>query len=357
LAGLPAAFTNTPSLGSNGGTTGSVRLVGNSGGGIVTLTVLDGTGTWTMKLPNSVGTAGQALLTDGINTASWGSVSGGAGSGVVASGTAGQIAYYATTTPQVDGNVNANISAGALTLGVAAGTVGQLKLANTTAGVTTLTPGATSAGTLTLPAGTDTLVGKATTDIFTNKTFDTAGSGNSLQIASVVVSANTGTGEMVRKVSPTLTTPTIGVATATSINGLTITASTGTLTLTNSKTLSVSNTMTLTANDGSSVAFGAGGTVAYTIASGTKALATGAIASATCTTAQTSTATGTATTDILQASFNGDPTAVTGYVPLTAGMLTIIAYPTLNTANFKVCNNTTSSITPGAITLNWRVTR
>ena len=98
-------------------------------------------------------------------------------------------------------------------------------------------------------------------------------------------------------------------------------------------------------------------TTTHTIASGSTAMGTSAISSATCATVVTATATNTATTDVLTASFNGDPTAVTGYVPLTAGMLTIIAYPTANTANFKVCNNTTSTITPGAITLNWRVVR
>lgn len=98
-------------------------------------------------------------------------------------------------------------------------------------------------------------------------------------------------------------------------------------------------------------------TITRTIASGAKALATSAISSATCTSAQTDTATGTASTDAIIVSFNGDPTAVTGYVPLTAGMLTIIPYPTTNTVNFKVCNNTGSSITPGAVTINWRVVR
>ncbi len=97
--------------------------------------------------------------------------------------------------------------------------------------------------------------------------------------------------------------------------------------------------------------------VTQTIASGAKALATGAISSATCTSAQTDTATGTATTDTIMATFNGDPTGVTGFVPLTAGMLTIIVYPASNAVNFKVCNNTSGSITPGAITLNWRVVR
>jgi hypothetical protein len=43
----------------------------------------------------------------------------------------------------------------------------------------------------------------------------------------------TGTGHVVRDTGATLTTPTIGVATATSINGLTITASTGTITIPN----------------------------------------------------------------------------------------------------------------------------
>jgi len=94
-----------------------------------------------------------------------------------------------------------------------------------------------------------------------------------------------------------------------------------------------------------------------TIASGTSALGTSAIASATCASVVTTAATGTATTDVVTASFNGDPTAVTGYIPLVAGMLTIVSYPTANNVNFKVCNNTSSSITPGAITLNWRVAR
>lgn len=98
-------------------------------------------------------------------------------------------------------------------------------------------------------------------------------------------------------------------------------------------------------------------TVPQVIASGAKALATGAIGSAACTAAQTATATGVLTTDVITASFNGDPTAVTGYVPLTTGMLTIIVYPVADLVSFKVCNNSSSSITPGAITLNWRVVR
>lgn len=100
---------------------------------------------------------------------------------------------------------------------------------------------------------------------------------------------------------------------------------------------------------------GAGNT--NTIANGTASLGTGAISSGTCASVVTVAATGTATTDDFMADFNADPTGVTGYAPSVNGMLTIIKYPTTNNVNFKVCNNTSSSVTPGAITLNWRVVR
>jgi hypothetical protein len=54
---------------------------------------------------------------------------------------------------------------------------------------------ATASGTLTLPAATDTLVGKATTDILTNKTFDSAGTGNSFSISGVATSRGQYPGE------------------------------------------------------------------------------------------------------------------------------------------------------------------
>jgi hypothetical protein len=101
---------------------------------------------------------------------------------------------------------------------------------------------------------------------------------------------------------------------------------------------------------------GPAGSVAA-IASGTAALGTSAVASGACAAAVTSTATGVLSTDNIEADFNADPTATTGYSPTPAGMLTIIKYPSANAVSFKVCNNTGTTITPGAITLNWRVLR
>lgn len=81
-----------------------------------------------------------------------------------------------------------------------------------------------------------------------------------------VISDETGSGSLVFASSPTLITPTLGIATATSINKVAFTApATGsTLTIADGKTLTASNTLTFTGTDSSSVAFGAGGTVAYT---------------------------------------------------------------------------------------------
>lgn len=182
----------------------------------------------------------------------------------------------------------------------------------------------------------------------------------------------TGTSLAVFNTSPLLVTPKIteikdgngnvfllSTATASAVDSLTITnaaaANPATVALTTSGTDSNINLNLVSKGTGIVKVNGTAATV--TIASGTSALATGAITSATCATVVTTTATGTATTDDIIADFNADPTAVTGYTPSASGMLTIIKYPTTNNVNFKVCNNTSGSITPGAITLNWRVVR
>lgn len=88
-------------------------------------------------------------------------------------------------------------------------------------------------------------------------------------IVNTSLSGQTGTGSFVGSNSPALTTPNIGVATATSVNKMAVTApaTSSTLAVADGKALTCSNTLTFTGTDSSSVAFGAGGTVLYSGAS------------------------------------------------------------------------------------------
>ncbi len=113
----------------------------------------------------------------------------------------------------------------------------------------------TPAGSGGITIGTTTITSGTTTRIL----YDNAGVVGEYTLTgtgTVVVMANT----------PTLITPVLGVATATSINKVAITApaTSATLTIADGKTLTVSNTLTFTGTDTSSVAFGGGGTVLYT---------------------------------------------------------------------------------------------
>lgn len=83
------------------------------------------------------------------------------------------------------------------------------------------------------------------------------------KIAGVTVTGTTGTVNNVFSNSPTLVTPTLGVASATSINKLAITApATGsTLTVADGKTVTVNNTLTFAGTDTSTLTIGSGGTL------------------------------------------------------------------------------------------------
>lgn len=94
-----------------------------------------------------------------------------------------------------------------------------------------------------------------------------------------------------------------------------------------------------------------------TICSGTIALGTAAIPAGASAAPITATCTGLASTDTVMMDFNQSPLTIVGYQASTSGMLTIIKWPSSNTINVSVVNNTAASITPGAVTLNYRVVR
>lgn len=85
------------------------------------------------------------------------------------------------TLPFLDG---ANLWSGIQTIGA-----GLLKLAGATSGSTILNATAVASGTITVPAATDTLVGKATTDILTNKSLDSGDGTNTVNGRQLVGSA------------------------------------------------------------------------------------------------------------------------------------------------------------------------
>lgn len=115
--------------------------------------------------------------------------------------------------------------------------------------------------------GTDTssvAFGAGGTVAYRSDNLSVFASTTSLQLKTLI-SDETGSGALVFADTPTLVTPVLGAATATTINKVTITppAAAATLTLGNNKVITINNTLTFNGTDSSTIAFGAGGTVAY----------------------------------------------------------------------------------------------
>jgi hypothetical protein len=124
-----------------------------------------------------------------------------------------------------NGTERMRINSSGVTIGLAGTTAGTLLLSGGTSGTTTLAVAAVASGTITFPATTGTVT--------------------------VLGNTSTGSGSVVLATSPTLVTPTLGVASATSINKVTITApaTSSTLTIADGKTLTVSNSLSFAGTD------------------------------------------------------------------------------------------------------------
>lgn len=270
-------------LGVQGSGTGKLLVKGTTSG-TVTIQVAAAAGTYTLTLPTDDGTPSQFLQTDGSGVLTWATPAGsgnvnaasnltdnaivrgdGGTTGVQTSGIiiddTDNVTGMATLTlpntglhlldtnathdliivPGSDLTADRNFT---ITTGDAARTLSMSGNITTaadfvTSGANSLTLTTTGATNVTLPTS-GTLYGTA------------AGSITSAQLLSSL-SDETGTGVVVFSTTPTLVTPVLGVATATSINKVAITApaTSATLTIADGKTLTVSDTMTLAGPNGS----------------------------------------------------------------------------------------------------------
>ena len=200
---------------------GIVSLAAGSGIAVSGNTI---TNAGVLQLGTATGTI--ALGTNLSITSGTLNASGGSGSGTVNSGTAGQLAYYATSTNAVSG------------LAVGTG--------------------------LTVSAGTISVTGTSTSVVSIGSPVTGGTSGDFLYVSggNLAQVGTTGTGNVVLSSSPVLVTPTLGAATATSVNGLTISSTTGVLTVASGKTLTASNSLAFAGTDGSTLNVGTGGTLA-----------------------------------------------------------------------------------------------
>ena len=217
-------------------------------------------------LPNQTSNSGKVLTTDG-SVPSWTPAAAGTVTavsvnssnglaGTSSGGATPALTLSTTVTGVLKGN-GTTISAATAGTDYAAATTGtnaQLLANNGSGGFSNVTVGSglnLATGTLTAPS---------------TMTYPGAGIANSTGSAWGTSYTTSGSGTVVAlATSPSFTTPTLGVATATTVNKVTLTApATGsTLTIADGKTLTASNTLTFTGTDASSVAFGAGGTVIY----------------------------------------------------------------------------------------------
>lgn len=224
-------------------------------------------GDYTLTLPTADGSNGNVLQTNGSGALSFAAP---ASSSFTIAGDTGTDTFSTGETLTFTGGT-----------GIESAITDNVVTINIDSTVATLTGTQTFTNkTLTSPTLTTPALGTPASGVLTNATglpISTGVSGLGANVAAFLAtpsSANlasaltdeSGSSTVAFTTSPTFVTPTLGAASATSVNKLAITtpATGSTLTVADGKTLTASNTLTLTGTDASSVAFGTGGTVAYT---------------------------------------------------------------------------------------------
>jgi len=277
-------FPNDVTLGVASSAQGELILANTSANTVKLRSSNSTAANYTLTFPAAAPVNGYYLQTDTNGVLSWAAGGGGGGGSPGGSNTqvqfnnAGAFGGDAAFT-FVNGTGTAT-----LTLGVASTTSAALKLYNSSsANSVSIASGNNSAAwTMTLPTSAGTNGYALTTDGSGNTSWTSIQSGLAVGTTAITGGtsgrilydnagvlgelATTGTGNVVLATSPSLTTPSLGVASATTINKVTLTApATGsTLTIADGKTLATDNSVTFVGTDSSTVNFGTGGTIAYT---------------------------------------------------------------------------------------------
>lgn len=247
---------------------------------------------YTLTLPVDDGTSNQVLTTDGSGVLSWTTPATGTVTSV--SGTANRITSTGGATPVIDisaayvgqtsittlgtvttGTLSTGVVIAGVTMTLGSDATGDIYYRNSSGVLTRLGIGST-ANVLTVAGGLPSWAAPAASSLVVGSTAIASGTSTRILYDNAGVLGEytlTGSGTVVvMQTSPSLITPALGVATATSVNGLIITTTTGTLTVTNGKTLAVSDSTTLATN---AITLGGGEVITFSASNALSLLTTG----------------------------------------------------------------------------------